>query len=140
MNFFPMVQVEPNKYFSDISSLSEGISVRVDESETPSRSTRVISTRCQNIRRKFHKCMNFFLVEGGSCSYDDGTIGNIEEPLRYKHLVEQWVPKYLPQINIYFCVNKRILICHSGLGTENTVSQRIQTDNHKISKMVLQWK
>ena len=30
-----------------------------------------------------------------------------------------------------------VLICHSGLGTENTVSQRIQTDNHKIGKMVL---
>ena len=27
-----------------------------------------------------------------------------------------------------------VLICHSGLGTENTVSQRIQTDNHKIGK------
>ena len=27
-----------------------------------------------------------------------------------------------------------ILICHSGLGIENTVSQRIQTDNHKIGK------
>ena len=27
-----------------------------------------------------------------------------------------------------------ILICHSGLGTENTVSQRIQTNMHKIGK------
>ena len=25
----------------------------------------------------------------------------------------------------------RVLICHSGLGTENTVSQRIQTNMHK---------
>ena len=33
----------------------------------------------------------------------------------------------------------KLLICHSGLGTKNTVSQRIQTDNHKIGKMVLQW-
>ena len=31
-----------------------------------------------------------------------------------------------------------VLICHSVLGTENTVSQRIQTIKHKISKMVLQ--
>ena len=27
-----------------------------------------------------------------------------------------------------------ILICHDVLGTENIVSQRIQTDNHKIGK------
>ena len=27
-----------------------------------------------------------------------------------------------------------ILICHSGLGTEKTVSQRIQTNMHKIGK------
>ena len=35
---------------------------------------------------------------------------------------------------------KGILICHSDLVTENTVSQRIQTDNHKIGKIMLQWK
>ena len=51
--------------------------------------------------------MEFFLAEGGSCSYDDETISDIEVPLRYKHLVKQWVPKYLPQLNIDFCVNKR---------------------------------
>ena len=28
----------------------------------------------------------------------------------------------------------KLLICHSGLGTENTVSQRIQTNMHKIGK------
>ena len=89
LNFFPMVQVEPNMYVSDISSSSKGSSVRLDESETSSRSTRVISTRCQNIKRKFHKCMEFFLAEGGSCSYDDETIGDIEVPLRYKNLVKQ---------------------------------------------------
>ena len=33
-----------------------------------------------------------------------------------------------------------ILICHSGLGTKNTVSQRIQTNMHKIGEMMLQWK
>ena len=33
-----------------------------------------------------------------------------------------------------------LLIFHSGLGTENTVSQRIQTIKNKIGKMVLQWK
>ena len=108
MTFFPMVQVEPNRYFSDLSSLSEGSSIRLDESETSNRSTRVISTRCQKIRRKLHKRMEFFLVEGGSCSYDDETIGDIEVPLRYKHLFNQWVPKDITQLNIYFCVNERI--------------------------------
>ena len=28
--------------------------------------------------------------------------------LRYKHLVKQWVPRDLPQVNIDFCVNERI--------------------------------
>ena len=108
LKFFPMVQVEPNRYLSYISSSSEGILVRLEESETSSKSTRVISTRCQKIRRKFHKRMEFFLVEGGSCFYDDETIGDIEVPLRYKHLVKQWIPKDLPQLNIYFFVNERI--------------------------------
>ena len=52
--------------------------------------------------------MDFFLVEGGSCSYDDETIGDIDVPLRYRHLVKQWVPKDLPPLNTDFCVNERI--------------------------------
>ena len=137
LNFFPMVQVEPNRYFSDLSSLSEGSSIRLDESETSNRSTRVISTRCQNIRRKFHKCMDFFLVEGGSCSYDDETIGDIEVPLRYKHLVKQWVPKDLPQLSTYFCMNERIyriassplhglgLFCMDGINVDYDIRTKL---------------
>ena len=49
-----------------------------------------------------------FVAEGGSCSYDDETIDDIEVPLRYKHLFNQWVPKDITQLNIYFCVNDRI--------------------------------
>jgi hypothetical protein len=52
--------------------------------------------------------MEFFLVEGGSCSYDDESIGDIEVPLRYKHLVRRWVPNELPQLDTDFCVNERI--------------------------------
>ena len=85
LNIFPMVQVEPNMYLLDLSSSSEESLVRLDESEISSRSTRDISSRCQNIRRKFHKCMEYFLAEGvscsyddESCSYDDETIGDIE--------------------------------------------------------------
>jgi hypothetical protein len=52
--------------------------------------------------------MEFFLVEGGSCSYDDESIGDIEVPLRYKHLVKQWVPKEMPPLDIDFNVNNRM--------------------------------
>jgi hypothetical protein len=52
--------------------------------------------------------MEFFLVEGGSCSYDDERIYDIEVTLRYKHLVKRWVPKDIPQLNTDFCVNERI--------------------------------
>jgi hypothetical protein len=52
--------------------------------------------------------MEFFLAEGGSCSYEDETIGDIDVPLRYKHLVKQWVPKDLPPLNMDFCLNERI--------------------------------
>jgi hypothetical protein len=50
--------------------------------------------------------MEFFLAEGGSCSYDDESIGDIEVPLRYKHLVK-WVPKELPLLDTDFIVNNR---------------------------------
>ena len=102
-----MVQVEPNRYLSDLCSFSEGSLGRLEESETSSRSTRARSTRCQNIIRKFNKRMNFFLKGGGSCSYDDETVGDIEVPSRYKHLVKQWVPRDLPQVNTDFCMNER---------------------------------
>ena len=95
--FFPtMVQVEPNRYLLDLSSSSKGSLGRLEESETSSRSTRARSTRCHKIRRKFNKCMDLFLKERGSCSYDDETIGDIEVPLRCKHLVKQWVPRDVP--------------------------------------------
>ena len=64
--------------------------------------------------------MEVFLTEGGSCSYDDETIGDMEAPLRYKHIVKQWVPKDISQLNTDFCVNERIyriaLSSLNGLG------------------------
>ena len=60
-----MVQVEPNRYLSDLSSSSEESLGRLEESETSSRSTRARSTRCQKIRIKLDKHMNFFSKEGG---------------------------------------------------------------------------
>ena len=103
-----IVQVEPNRYFSDLYSSSEGSLGRLEESETYSSSARAISTRCQKIIRKIYKLLELFLTEKGSCSYDGEIIGDIEVSLRYKHLGKQWVPRYLPQLNIVFCVNERI--------------------------------
>ena len=103
-----MVQVEPNRYLSDLSSSSEGSLGRLEKSETSSRSTRARSTRCQKTRRKFDKRMNFFLQGGGSCSNDDETVEDIDVPLRYQHLVKQWVPRDIPKVNTNFCVNERI--------------------------------
>ena len=54
--------------------------------------------------------MDFFLIEEGPCSYDDKTIGDIEVPLKYKHIGKQWVPRDLSQVNTIFCVNERIYI------------------------------
>ena len=81
---------------------------RLEESETSSRSTRDRLTRCHKIRMKFNKRMEFFLKGGGSCSYDDETVGDIEVLLRYKHLVKQWVPRDISKLNTDFCVNERI--------------------------------
>ena len=95
--FSAIMRVEPNRYLSYMSSLSEGSLGRLEESETSSRSTRARSTRCQKIKRKFNKQIEFSLTGRGSCSYDDETIGDIEVPLRYKHIVKQWEPRDLPQ-------------------------------------------
>ena len=106
---FPMVQVELNRCLSYMSSSNKNILGRVEESESySSMYRRGRSTMCKNIRRKFHKRMECFLAEGGSCSYDDELIGNIKVPLMYKHLVKQWVPKDIAQLIFFVCVNERI--------------------------------
>ena len=69
-----MVQVEPNMYLSDLSSSSEGSLGRLEESDSYYMSKTWTKTRCENIKIKFHKCMEFFLIEGGLGSYDDETI------------------------------------------------------------------
>ena len=64
--------------------------------------------------------MNFFLQGGGSCSYDDEAMRDINVPLRYQFIVKQWVPSDLPQVNTNFCVNEMIyriaLLSLHGLG------------------------
>ena len=56
-------------------------------------------------QKKIQQMRDFFLKGGGSCSYDDEIVGDIDLPLRYQHLVKQWVPSDLPKLNIDFCVN-----------------------------------
>jgi hypothetical protein len=88
------MKVQPNTYLSNISSLSEQIlgQIEAGNATASSRYDKKTRTRCEKVRIKFCRCMNFFLTEG-SCSYDDERIGDIDVPLRYKHLVKQWVPK-----------------------------------------------
>jgi hypothetical protein len=61
----------------------------------------------KKLEENFVDAWNFFLSEGGSYSYDDESIGDIEVPLKYKNLVKQWVPKELPPIDVDFIVNNR---------------------------------
>ena len=75
-----------NRYLLEVSSSSEGNIGIEEESETCSLSRIGRLTRGQRTRRKFNKCMKFFLTQGGSCSYDDEMEGDIEVPLRYQHL------------------------------------------------------
>lgn len=85
-----------------MSSLSKGSSGIIEEIERSSRSNRWKSTRGEKIIRKFRRCIEFFLGERGPCSYDDESINDIKLPLRYKHLVKQWISKDLLLLNIDF--------------------------------------
>jgi len=74
---------------SYLSSSSEGISGGREENVTLITYNKAISTRGEKVRKKIHRCMEFFLTEGGSHSYENERIGDIDIPLRYKHLVKQ---------------------------------------------------
>jgi hypothetical protein len=103
------LKVQPNRYLSDISSSSEESLGQIEarNATASSRYDKKTRTRGEKVRIKFCRCMKLFLAEGGSCSYDDESIGDIDVPLRYKHLVKQWVPKELPPIDVDFVVNNR---------------------------------
>ena len=98
----------PNRYFLDLSTFNEENEEMVDESSTCSMAKRGRSTRGQKNRKKIDKCMQFFLANGRSCSYNDETKGNIKVPFWYSHIEKEWIPNELPLINIDFCVNERI--------------------------------
>ena len=83
------LKVQPNKYLSDISSSSEERlgQIEAGNATASSRYDKKTRTRGEKVKIKFCKCMKFFLAKGGSCSYDDESIGDIV-PLRYKNLVK----------------------------------------------------
>ena len=60
--------------------MNEGNEEMVDEISICSMAKIGRSTRGQKIRKKFDKHMQFFLANGGSCSYDDETKGDIKVP------------------------------------------------------------
>jgi hypothetical protein len=52
--------------------------------------------------------MKIFIDNGGSCNYDAEIIRDIGFPLRYRHLVQQWVPKKLPEVDTDFFISGRM--------------------------------
>jgi hypothetical protein len=72
------------------------------------RSTSSRSTRLEKVRKIFCIRMQFFIANGGSCNYDVESIGDIEFPLRYKHLVKRWAPKELPEVDTDFFIGGRM--------------------------------
>jgi hypothetical protein len=103
------LKVQPNRYMSDIySSSKESLGqIEAGNATACSRYDKQTRTRGEKVRIKFCRRMNFFLAKGGSCSYDDEIIGDKDVPLRYKHMVKQWVPKDLPPIDVDLVVNNR---------------------------------
>ena len=95
-------------YLSELSSSSSDEISRGTRESTSNTCNKAKLTRGEKARRKFGRRMKFFLAEGGSCSYDDESIGDIEVPLRYKHLLKQWVSKELPKLDTDFCANERM--------------------------------
>jgi hypothetical protein len=103
------LKVQPNRYLLDISSSSEEILGQIEAINVTASSIYDMKTRTrgEKVKIKFCRCMKFFLSKGGACSYDDESIGDIYVPLRYKHLVKQWVTKELPPTDVDFVVNNR---------------------------------
>jgi hypothetical protein len=75
-------------YLSDLSSSSSDKILRGTGENISNTCNKVKLTRGEKVRKKFGRNMKFLLAEGGSCSYDDESIGDIKVPLRYKHLLK----------------------------------------------------
>ena len=86
----------------------EDILGEVESDMCCTRSTSSISTRSEKVSKRLCRCMQYFIANGGSCNYDAESIGDIEFPLRYRHLVQLWVPKKLPQVDTNLFINRRM--------------------------------
>jgi hypothetical protein len=130
---------------SYISSLSDDQDIlREVESETCcTRSTGSRSTRSEKVRKRFCKRMQFFIANGGSCNYDAESIADIDFPLSYKHILQRWTPKELPEVdtNLFICGRMYCIAPSSlhGLGLfsmdgikidYNTVTELISMSDH----------
>jgi hypothetical protein len=83
--------------------------LREVESETCSTiSTGSRSTRSEKVRKRFCIRMQFFIANRGLCNYDAESIGEIEFPFRYKHPVQRWEPKELPEVDTHFFIGGRM--------------------------------
>ena len=66
----------------------EDILGEVESDTCCTRSTGSISTRSEKVRKIFRRGIQYFISNKGSCNYDAESIGDIEFPLRYRHLVQ----------------------------------------------------
>ena len=64
------LKVQPNRHLSNIYSSSEERlgQIEAENATASSRYDKQTRTRGEKVRIKFCRCMNLFLVEGGSCS------------------------------------------------------------------------
>jgi hypothetical protein len=95
---------------SDLSSSSDDqyIVKEVESESCFTRSTGSRSTRLEKVRKRLRTRMKFFIANGGSCNCDVESIGDIEFPLRYKHLVQRWAPKDLPEVDTDLFIGGRM--------------------------------
>ena len=94
---------------SDLSCSGEEDILEEFESETYiTRSNRSRSTIGEKLWIKFLRCLENSLCEGGSFDYDNESIGDIDFPLMYRHIIKRWIPKELPQVETYFFLKGRI--------------------------------
>lgn len=90
------------------SSDDQEILVEVESETCSTSSTSFRATRSEKVRKIFRRCMQIFIANGGSCYYDVESIVDNEFPLRYKYIMQRWVPKELPQVDTDFFISGRM--------------------------------
>jgi len=75
------------------------------EGETSSKMLR--STRGDNVKSKFKKHMDLFIIEGSMFSFENETGKEKKVPLSYKNYVKNCEPNLLPELVTDFCISGR---------------------------------